>query len=121
MRLDEFLKRLMGMVLVEDTAESPAKIGQLPSSKKTLYEYYLDFKQGAWIAWDWMVEPYEHDRNMEFSEILVPTSDTIRTEWLLSILNQIERPVLLVGDTGTSKTAIVSSYLRKLSREKYVR
>jgi dynein heavy chain, axonemal len=119
-RLDEFFKRLITMVLVEDTVEVPAKFGQLPTSKGSLYDYFLDFEKGAWIAWDWMVEPYQHDRNVEFSEILVPTSDTIRTEWLLSILNQIERPVLLVGDTGTSKTAIVSNFLRKLNPEKYV-
>lgn len=33
---------------------------------------------------------------------------------------QVERPVLLVGDTGTSKTAIITNYLRGLPPDKYV-
>jgi dynein heavy chain, axonemal len=87
--LDAFLKKLMGMVVVEDTVECPAKLGQLPSAKATLYDYYLDMEKGVWIAWDWMVSEYKHSRVVEFSEILVPTGDTIRTEWLLSVLNQV--------------------------------
>lgn len=39
---------------------------------------------------------------------------------LRNIVSQVERPVLLVGDTGTSKTAIINNYLRGLPPEKYV-
>lgn len=33
---------------------------------------------------------------------------------------QVERPVLLVGETGTSKTAIITNYLHGLPADKYV-
>ena len=57
---------------------------------------------------------------MRFNEILVPTVDTVRTTWLLNLMNQVNRPVLLVGETGTSKTATIQAFNRNLDVEKYV-
>lgn len=56
-----------------------------------------------------------------FSEILVPTIDTVRTTWLLKLMKGEDRPVLLVGETGTSKTATIQAFNRNLDAEKYVR
>lgn len=67
-----------------------------------------------------MVPEYVHDRKKHFSDILVPTMDTLRTTWFVQIMNERERPALLVGETGTSKTAIIHEFLRHLSAEKYV-
>ena len=57
---------------------------------------------------------------VRFSEILVPTIDTVRTTWLLRLMNVVNRPVLLVGDTGTSKTATIQAFTRQLDSERYV-
>ena len=45
----------------------------------------------------------------------MPTIDTVRTEWLLTLSYSVKRPTLLVGESGTSKTATTQSFLRKLS------
>lgn len=117
---DEFIKKTLGMMQVEDTIDKPATANQCPSNKATLYDYFFDQTKKIWMAWEWLVPQYIHDRSATFSEILVPTVDTLRIEWILNLMNEIKRPVLLVGETGTSKTAIISSYLRKLNPDVYI-
>jgi len=63
---------------------------------------------------------YVHDREKYFTDILVQTIDTMRTTWFMDLMNNTQRPVLLVGEVGTSKTAIVYEFLRNLSTERYV-
>ncbi|XP_011184312.3 dynein axonemal heavy chain 10 [Zeugodacus cucurbitae] len=112
---DEFLKRIAGFPTVADAPDKPASGGQLPNSKPTLYEYFYSREKGCWIAWEWVVPQYVHDPEMKFSEILVPTVDSTRTNKTLALMSEIKRPVLLVGEAGTSKTAMISQYLRNLN------
>ena len=39
---------------------------------------------------------------------------------LIRINRQVRRPVVLVGDPGTSKTAVISHFLRHLNRDSFV-
>lgn len=94
--------------------------GCIPVSFPTVYDYMLDIKKKAWIAWKWLVPAYLHDRQKNFSDILVQTIDTLRTTWFINLMKDLRRPVLLVGETGTSKTAIIHEFLRNLNSEKYV-
>lgn len=79
----------------------------------------LDIEKKVWIPWESLVPDYIHDRNAKFSDILVPTIDTMRTTWFIKLMNNLKIPVLLVGETGTSKTAIIQSFLRSLNYDKY--
>lgn len=72
------------------------------------------------MAWKWLVPLYHHDRQKSFLDILVQTIDTLRTTWFVNLMSCQQRPVLLVGETGTSKTAIIHEFLRNLNPEKYV-
>ncbi|EDV92648.1 GH18884 [Drosophila grimshawi] len=112
---DEFMKRIAGFPLVHDTQDNPAGGGQIPQGKPTLYDYFWDMKDNCWKAWEWIVKSYEHDPTVKFSEILVPTVDNTRTNRLLGLMSEIKRPVLLVGEAGTSKTATIMQYLRNLN------
>lgn len=118
--------------------------GYLP----TLYDFHFDVKQEKWIPWSSLVPKYNHDPEIRFSSILgndghcgvqalllfliemkllfaysplVPTTDTTRMSWLLEQMVKIERPVLLVGDSGTSKTATIHSFLKNLNGDTMVR
>lgn len=64
---------------------------------------------------------YVHNPERKFNEILVPTVDTVRATWLLELMVGIKHPVVLVGETGTSKTATTANFLRTLSTETHVR
>lgn len=80
-------------VNVEDSIEKPASTSQIPSAKPTMYDYFLDVEKKSWIAWDWVVPEYVHDSNMNFSEILVPTIDTLKIDKILTLMNQVIRNI----------------------------
>lgn len=92
----------------------------MPSVEPTLYEYFWDGEQKNWMPWSKLVPKYVHNPEMKFNEILVPTVDTVRTTWLLQLMVKIRRPVVLVGETGTSKTATTQNFLRTLDQESHV-
>lgn len=54
-----------------------------------MYEYYLDRKKEVWVPWKLLVDPYVHDREKKFSDILVPTEDSTRINWLLTLMNEV--------------------------------
>ncbi|KZC13452.1 Dynein heavy chain 10, axonemal [Dufourea novaeangliae] len=116
---DDYMKKTAGFMLVQDTPEKLATVRYLPVTFKMLYDYHLDIEQNVWIPWAYLVPRYIHDRQKNFSDILVPTVDTLRTTWFVMTMNKLDRPALLVGETGTSKTAIIQEFLRNLSSEKY--
>lgn len=88
------------MVPVEDSSEKPASASQCPSAKPMLYDYFFDRKQRVWIAWEWIVPEYTHDRNMEMSEILVPTVDTLYTSAMLGLMNSVHIIGILCADNS---------------------
>lgn len=45
----------------------------------------------------------------------MPTVDTTRTTWLLEQMVTVKRPVVLVGESGTSKTATTQNFLNSLN------
>ncbi len=49
------------------------------------------------------VPPFVPDPDASFSQIIVPTSDTVRYNYLLKILALAGKHVLFVGETGTGK------------------
>ncbi|GCC21332.1 hypothetical protein chiPu_0019801, partial [Chiloscyllium punctatum] len=86
---------------------------QLP----TLYDFHFDDVKLKWVPWTNLVSKYVHDPQVKFIDILVPTVDTTRISWLLEQMVKIKHPVLLVGESGTSKTATTQNFLKNLSAD----
>jgi hypothetical protein len=51
------------------------------------------------------------DSKVSFSEIVVPTTDSVRNTFLLDMLLTRDKHVLMVGNTGTGKTINIAQYL----------
>ncbi|CAG08487.1 unnamed protein product, partial [Tetraodon nigroviridis] len=113
---DEFIKGLSGLTTVQDEKKL-AGPGEVPGYLPSLYDFHFDGTQEKWIPWSSLVPKYNHNPKIKFSDILVPTTDTTRTSWLLEQMVKIKRPVLLVGDSGTSKTATIHSFLKNLDAD----
>jgi dynein heavy chain len=116
-KFDKQLKYWSTMQTVEDKDNHFAKAGELPSTYPTLFDYFFDIELQVWKPWTKLVPQYIHDPAKRYNEILVPTIDTVRTEWLLNLMHSVKRPTLLVGESGTSKTATTISFLRKLNQD----
>ncbi|KAL9650835.1 hypothetical protein ABK040_001885 [Willaertia magna] len=67
--------------------------------------------------WSTRVTEYIHDPEKPFGEIVVTTSDTARLSYLMDLLANKRKPVLLVGTAGTGKTTIVKGKLRNLDED----
>ncbi|CAD5121743.1 DgyrCDS10220 [Dimorphilus gyrociliatus] len=93
--------------------------GYIPKAEKTLYDYYFDYSSRLWIPWINKVKKFSWLPGKKFKEILVPTIDTERADWLLNIHLRTNRRLLFVGETGSCKTATISDFLRSLDNERY--
>lgn len=88
--------------------------GDIPA-KLNLHDWFFDLDQKQWTPWTHFVPSYEHSRELAFHEMLVPTADVLRHQWILQKLVSLRKPVLLVGDVGTCKTVTVQNFLQGYS------
>ncbi|MGH0156714.1 UNVERIFIED_CONTAM: hypothetical protein FKN15_032047 [Acipenser sinensis] len=100
-------------MVIQSCTSSHYFVGQLPS----LYDFHFDGEQKKWMPWSKLVPKYTHSPEVRFFDILVPTIDTTRTNWLLEQMVKIKRPVVLVGESGTSKTATTQNFLKNLNTD----
>ncbi|XP_070572584.1 dynein axonemal heavy chain 10-like isoform X2 [Ptychodera flava] len=119
-KFDGYVKYLASMASVQDDDKTLAGAGELPANHPTLYEYFFDQEEVKWKPWESLVPKYVHDPERKYNEILVPTVDTTRNTWLLQQQIKIKRPVLFVGETGTSKTATIQDFLRQMDQESHL-
>ena len=68
---------------------------------KTVYDWTYSQDTMGWVEWMSTVPPFVPEPDASFSQIIVPTSDTVRYNYLLKILAVAGKHVLFVGDTGT--------------------
>ncbi|OHS96678.1 Dynein heavy chain family protein [Tritrichomonas foetus] len=98
---------------------------ELPSDidPNRLFDYVVDVESGGkWINWETRLQAYEYPVKgdaPEYHSILVPTIDNTQVEYLLNLLANSGRSVLLLGDSGTAKTATINTFLSKFDKEKW--
>ena len=91
------------------------------SEKETMYDYQLDDKFGGknvgWKAWE--PDKWEKPKKLSFSQLLIPTVDSTRSEFLIKMIHSLPlsennaKSVLLLGGVGTAKTSTVLMYASK--------
>ena len=91
-----------------------------PPESGTIYDYKYDVKENAWIPWTKTVAPYVFDPKLSFSELIVPTKDSICYTYLLDILVRNKMHVIMTGPTGTGKTVNILGHLLNGLPDRYV-
>ena len=82
---------------------------------QSVYEYYVDGAKKDWCLWEDKVNnAWRPSPATPFHRILVPTIDTVRQSYLLSALIRTRVPTLVIGGTGTGKTAVLGALLDEL-------
>ena len=104
-----------------------APLPQIPfhkrsGEKETVYEHTLKDIGPKSILWEnWDPEKWVRPKNLSFSQLLIPTIDSTRAEFLISKIGGMQRnpfcsqSVLLIGGTGTAKTSTILMYASKFN------
>jgi dynein heavy chain len=79
----------------------------------TIFEYYVDEPSHQWAHWRGRIPRWEYPEKdpVEFASLIVPTLDSIRYESVMHIFRMREKPVLMMGLQGVTKTTTVNQYL----------
>ncbi|XP_045354026.1 dynein axonemal heavy chain 8 isoform X3 [Leopardus geoffroyi] len=87
-------------------------------TNQTMYEFYVT-DYGDWEHWNKKLQPYYYptDSIPEYSSILVPNVDNIRTNFLIDTVAKQYKAVLLTGEQGTAKTVMIKAYLKRYDPE----
>jgi len=99
------------------------KFLDLPKLKndETIFEFVVS-ETGEWEHWNNRVQPYIYppDSVPDYSSILVPNVDNVRTDYLIDIISKQDKAVLLIGEQGTAKTVIIKGFCSKYDPEHHL-
>jgi len=105
LRMDQYLRK--------QTKNVP--LAQAPDS---IFEFRVDEASGEWVHWGSRVPFWEpppgYSMAVSFTSLLIPTIDSVRSEYLVNLNLAEKRALLLVGGPSTSKT---SSLLQALAAQ----
>jgi dynein heavy chain len=76
--------------------------------EKTAYDYLWSSEKLQWVDWFNTVPEYSVDIKASYSEIVVPTTDSIRMKHVLKQLIINNKNVLMPGPTGVGKSVYIS-------------
>ncbi|XP_009304459.3 dynein axonemal heavy chain 1 [Danio rerio] len=73
-----------------------------------------------WVSWMKYAQEVVITPETRYSDIIVPTVDTVRMSFLIDMLLSNKNPVLCIGPTGTGKTLTISDKLLKNMPAEYI-
>lgn len=91
--------------------------------KETIFDYFFDIPTKSWKIWE--AEKWVPPKRIQFSQLLIPTSDSTRAEFIidkiasLPVMRSAKRMepglknTLLVGGSGTAKTSTILMYTER--------
>ncbi len=95
------------------------KLGIEFPEEKMVYDYLWDTKKKEWVYWIDTVKKYEVDIKLNYSDIVVPTVDSICMKFLKRLLLTNNKHCLTPGPTGTGKSVNIYELLTYELPEEY--
>jgi len=82
----------------------------------TVFDIYYDLKKDkTFKPWKDKVENFVFNKERQFFELVVPTTDTYKHRYCLEQLLSVSKPVFFTGQTGVGKSVIIMNTLDILS------
>ncbi|XP_036361906.1 dynein heavy chain 5, axonemal-like [Octopus sinensis] len=91
------------------------------TESQTIFEYVVSDK-GMWEHWSERITQYVYpkDSTPDYTTILIPNIDNVRTDFLIHLVAKQCKAVLLIGEQGTAKTVMVQAYCSKYNPEEHL-
>ncbi|GAB0086567.1 Dynein heavy chain [Sergentomyia squamirostris] len=86
------------------------------TNTQSIYDYYVN-EQGDWIYWGNEIPEFAITSNQKFSEMIVPNIESTQMTYILKLLWDNHKPVLLIGDQGTGKTITIQQLMGSFNLE----
>jgi len=95
------------------------------SEGQTVFEFVPDWTDKARPWKLWQPSEWKPPKKLQFSALLIPTMDSVRAEYLMSIISQHDmtrnppsfKSTMLVGAPGTAKTSTALMYISQFSQD----
>ena len=84
-----------------------------------VYDYFFDLNEGKWMNFSNILKNESIDSKLVYTDIIVPTVDSIRYNMVIKLLITNNKHVITTGPTGTGKTINIMDILSKNLSDKY--
>lgn len=102
-----------------NSLKSNCKNIKFPESKDLCFNFFFDLVDTKFVNWQQEVHPYKYEESELFDNIVVPTTETVKNQFLLDLHVSQCKPILFVGNAGTAKTTFVKDYFKTLDKERF--
>ena len=110
-RFDKYFRELIKENLVDQSISLP--------TEGLVYDFHFDIETRKWKHWLETVNQFEIPNNMSYTDIIIPTSDSIRNKYLIKHLAKTNKHVITTGPTGTGKTIGINELMTREMGDKY--
>lgn len=81
------------------------------------FDFYFDPIALQWTHWDTQVASFNKEFEGLYINLVVPTADTTRQNFLLNMHVASKKGMLYVGSAGTGKTTVIKDFFSTLDKE----
>ena len=98
------------------------KWGVISDLSKDLYDVFVtdSMNKCNFARWNEKKEFSKYEKDVSFFNILVPTQDTVKYNFLMSMLSKNNFPALFMGETGVGKSVIIMDFLSQLDNTQFL-
>ncbi|KAL7754338.1 hypothetical protein RI367_000319 [Sorochytrium milnesiophthora] len=93
-----------------DTVDAP-----IPSDT-SVFGFVVDARQKTFVPWEEQVPQFQFSTDVPFFQMMVPTVDTVRYQYIVDRLVRASFPTLVTGTTGVGKSVIVQDLLTRVGK-----
>jgi dynein heavy chain len=87
----------------------------------SVYDYFINTEKNEWGMWEQKLGSiWKPNPNTPFYKMFVPTIDTVRNHYILSIFLKNKIHTLSIGITGTGKTSLINGMLQELDESSFI-
>jgi dynein heavy chain len=71
----------------------------------------------AFLPWETKLEEFIFSKEVPYFSLMVPTTDTTKFSYIMQLLLEVQKPIMLTGHTGVGKSIVTQTLLYSLKEE----